>query len=99
MQSVNEWLEALGLQKYASVFEEHEIDLEVLPDLTEADLQCGQAVLPQVLVNGKVRVVSQSKEKLQLGIHPTGLLQRPPLLQLADLLADLGLVEGTEGKG
>ena len=38
MSSVNEWLQALGLQKYAAVFEENEIDLDVVPDLTEADL-------------------------------------------------------------
>jgi hypothetical protein len=35
---IGEWLQELGLEKYASVFAEHEITLEVLPDLTEADI-------------------------------------------------------------
>jgi len=39
MQRVSEWLETLGLGKYAPVFEAHEIDLDVLPELTDADLQ------------------------------------------------------------
>ena len=33
-----DWLEGLGLGKYAPVFEEHEITREVLPHLTEADI-------------------------------------------------------------
>ncbi len=33
------WLEGLGLGQYASVFEENDIDIEVLPDLDDADLE------------------------------------------------------------
>jgi class 3 adenylate cyclase/tetratricopeptide (TPR) repeat protein len=36
--SIEEWLERIGLAKYAAVFAEHEITPEVLPDLTEADI-------------------------------------------------------------
>jgi len=39
MQRVSEWLETLGLGKYAPVFEAHEIGLDVLPELTDEDLQ------------------------------------------------------------
>ncbi len=39
MQRVSEWLETLGLGKYASVFAAHEIELDVLSELTDADLQ------------------------------------------------------------
>jgi len=35
---IGRWLQELGLEKYASVFAEHEITLEALPDLTEADI-------------------------------------------------------------
>ena len=35
---IQDWLERHGLEKYAAVFAEHEITLEVLPDLTEADI-------------------------------------------------------------
>ncbi len=35
---ISDWLEKAGLQKYAAVFAEHEITLEVLPDLTTRDI-------------------------------------------------------------
>ena len=38
MTGIEDWLEQLGLAKYAAVFAEHEITPEVLPDLTEADI-------------------------------------------------------------
>jgi class 3 adenylate cyclase/predicted ATPase len=33
------WLGGLGLERYLQTFREHEIDTEVLPDLTDADLE------------------------------------------------------------
>ena len=36
---VAQWLNAIGLGQYEALFREHEIDAEVLPDLTEADLE------------------------------------------------------------
>ena len=39
MDSVAQWLEQLGLGQYASIFAENDIDGEVLPDLTESDLE------------------------------------------------------------
>ena len=33
------WLRSLGLAQYEARFREHEVDAEVLPELTEADLQ------------------------------------------------------------
>jgi len=36
--SIAEWLQKVGLEKYAPLFAEHEITLEVLPHLTEADI-------------------------------------------------------------
>ena len=33
------WLDGLGLAQYAPVFAESAIDLDILPDLTEADLE------------------------------------------------------------
>jgi class 3 adenylate cyclase/tetratricopeptide (TPR) repeat protein len=36
---VDEWLKGLGLSRYAELFAENEVDLEVLPDLTEEDLK------------------------------------------------------------
>jgi class 3 adenylate cyclase len=39
MGEVDEWLERLGLGQYAAAFAEHDIDREILPDLTDQDLE------------------------------------------------------------
>ena len=39
MRDVATWLQGLGLGKYAKAFEDHEIDLEALPFLTEKMLE------------------------------------------------------------
>src|SRR5580693_650084 len=36
---VGEWLKRVGLGQYEASFRAHEIDADVLPDLTEADLE------------------------------------------------------------
>ena len=36
---VAQWLNGIGLGQYEALFREHEIDADVLPDLTEADLE------------------------------------------------------------
>src|SRR5271168_4803444 len=36
---VGDWLRSLGLGQYLALFREHEIDAEVLPELTDADLE------------------------------------------------------------
>ena len=38
MAKVKEWLEDIGLGRYAELFIEHRIDFDVLADLTEPDL-------------------------------------------------------------
>src|SRR5262247_676485 len=39
MPPIAEWLNALGLRQYAQRFADNDIDTNVLPDLTEADLE------------------------------------------------------------
>ena len=39
MDGLAEWLEKLGMSKYAQRFAENAIDLSVLPDLTDQDLE------------------------------------------------------------
>jgi hypothetical protein len=39
MIRLDTWLNQLGLDKYLEVFEELEVDMEVMADLTEADLE------------------------------------------------------------
>jgi SAM domain (Sterile alpha motif) len=48
------WLDAIGLPQYAAVFAENAIEFEILPDMTEADLEklgvaLGQPQLPAPL--------------------------------------------------
>jgi class 3 adenylate cyclase/tetratricopeptide (TPR) repeat protein len=38
MSDIQSWLEARGLGKYATVFAENDVDLEVLPELSDGDL-------------------------------------------------------------
>jgi hypothetical protein len=39
MQQVSDWLEKLGLGKYAQRFAENDISFVILPDLTDQDLE------------------------------------------------------------
>ena len=39
MQQISDWLEKLGLSEYAQRFAEHDIDVSVLPHLTDQDLK------------------------------------------------------------
>ena len=36
---VGDWLRSLGLKQYEAIFRENAIDAEVLPDLTDQDLE------------------------------------------------------------
>ena len=36
---IGEWLRSLGLEKYGAVFRDNEIEVDVLPELTELDLE------------------------------------------------------------
>ena len=38
-RDIDQWLKQLGLSKYSEIFTENEIDLDVVPELTEADLR------------------------------------------------------------
>src|SRR4051812_16035542 len=37
--TIAEWLQSVGLSKYAALFEEHEITVDILPHLTSADVE------------------------------------------------------------
>jgi len=36
---ISEWLRSLGLAQYETTFRDNAIDFEILPELTEADLE------------------------------------------------------------
>ena len=39
MSDIRLWLQTLGLEKYEAVLAEHDVDLTIVPDLTEQDLE------------------------------------------------------------
>ena len=77
--SIGDWLERLGLEKYASVFAEHEITLEVLP-LTELDID--RLALPTgprrrlVVVVQALAAATRARPSVQ---SPGSLLQQPSI--------------------
>ena len=56
---VEEWLQALGLEKYIGVFARHEITFKILPELTESDID--RLDLP----TGPRRTILRAVEKLR----------------------------------
>ncbi len=62
---LGEWLRGLGLGQYEATFREHEIDADVLPDLTEADLE-------------KIGLPLGTRKKLMKGIAGLASKKAPP---------------------
>ena len=57
---VTKWLKQLGLDKYIEVFAENDVDLRVLPELSEQDLKelgvsLGHRRLLQKAIDGRLR--------------------------------------------
>ncbi|MGH7553657.1 MAG: AAA family ATPase, partial [Longimicrobiales bacterium] len=75
MSSIQEWLKQHGLEKYAALFGEHEITLEVLPHLTASDID--RLALP----TGPRRRLLVALETFGTGSGA------PPSVQPADTLA------------
>jgi class 3 adenylate cyclase len=72
MGNIHQWLEDLGLGKYAEVFAENEIDFEVLPELEEADLEkIGLALGPRKKLLKAIREMG--------GPRAVGTPQEPPV--------------------
>jgi len=62
---LGEWLRGLGLGQYEATFREHEIDADVLPDLTEADLE-------------KIGLPLGARKRLMKGIAGLASKEAPP---------------------
>ena len=62
---LGEWLKGLGLGQYEETFHEHEIDADVLPDLTEADLE-------------KIGLPLGARKRLMKGIAGLASKEAPP---------------------
>ena len=57
---VGEWLRGLGLERYETIFREHAIDMDVLADLTDAEL--AQIGVP---LGDRKRLLKSDRESLQ----------------------------------
>ena len=62
---LGEWLKGLGLGQYEATLREHEIDADVLPDLTEADLE-------------KIGLPLGARKRLMKGIAGLSSKESPP---------------------
>ena len=71
---VGSWLRSLGLGQYEATFRESEIDAEVLPDLTEGDLD-------------KLGVPLGHRKRLLKAIAALGATEPPPSRRVPRLLS------------
>jgi hypothetical protein len=61
MPDIELWLRTIGLEKYVEAFAEHDIDLDVVPDLSEQDLE--PPMRPPDMPRTPLRVVRGGKSK------------------------------------
>ena len=79
MGDVEEWLERLGLSRYRAVFAEHDIDREVLPELTEPDLEkLGLLARPPQAAPARDRGAGPRRRRAGAGRTPGGAAVPPP---------------------
>ena len=84
MSDIASWLKSLGLGKYEAVFADNEIDFEVLPELTEQDLE--KLAIPlgprkKLLKAIKTRSAEQEQVPLQAKNLSSGSAESAPPLQ------------------
>ena len=72
---IAKWLNAIGLGLYETVFREHEIDADVLPDPTESDLE-KIGVPPRV---AQATAAGDRQTRLECGASPAPEPARSPL--------------------
>jgi class 3 adenylate cyclase len=77
MDSVEARLEAHGLGRYAKIFAENDIDLDVLPDLSDEDLQKLGISLGHRKKLGRVIAALSSVEARESRAGPGGPLEAP----------------------
>jgi class 3 adenylate cyclase len=81
---IQDWLAELGLEKYAAVFAQHKITLEMLPDLTEADID-------------KLALPTGPRRRLMIAVQALGAATRAQRsAQPADAVAEPGISYGAD---
>jgi len=67
---IADWLRRLGLAQYEQLFRDHAIDLEIVPELTEADLE-------------KLGVLLGDRKRILRAIAALGATEPPPFAETA----------------
>ncbi|MFO0613391.1 MAG: adenylate/guanylate cyclase domain-containing protein [Polyangiaceae bacterium] len=71
VSSMAEWLTSVGLEKHAERFEEHEITLDVLPHLTEADIEgLGLPIGPRRKLTVEVQRLAEAARAVSSSTRP-----------------------------
>lgn len=92
---IRRWLEHLGLGKYGDVFEEHRIDMDVLPELTEDDL--AKIAIPLGDRKRLIKAIASTREEaappraraLPAFVEDVDAADQPEQRQLTLMFADL----------
>ncbi len=100
-EEIRRWLTAKGLGKYADVFAENEITIDVLPELAEADLrELGLPLGPRKLLLRAIGALADqpAEDTPSVGSNaiavPTSTAERRQLtLMFVDLVGSTGLAE------
>ncbi len=87
MSRLSEWLVASGLEQYAGFFAEHRIDFDVLPDLTDQDLEKLQIPLGdrKRLLRAIAGLEGHGQSVAREDAVPGGLERRPVTVLFIDL--------------
>ncbi len=102
MTPTAEWLKTVGLEKYGPIFDEHEITLEVLPHLTESDIdQLGLPTGPRRRLVIEIRALASAENRPVViapagGAHPVaprGAERRQLTVMFCDLVGSTSLAE------
>jgi class 3 adenylate cyclase/tetratricopeptide (TPR) repeat protein len=94
MSDIESWLAALGLGKYGKVFAENDIDLDVLPELTDAELSAlGLSLGHRKKLLKAVRELTQPPEVAQAGLPESsrGAERRQLTVMFCDLVGSTAL--------
>jgi predicted ATPase/class 3 adenylate cyclase len=104
---VAEWLRGLGLERYAQAFQDAEVTLEVLPELTEADLrELGLPLGPRKMVLKAIQALGPSAASLPVEIRasagqtkpapPSEAERRQLTVMFVDLVGSTALASGRD---
>lgn len=94
MIRLDTWLNQLGLDKYLEVFEELEVDMEVMADLTEADLEKINIPLgPRKKLVKAIAALSASAESSTRNDTESGPERRQLTVMFCDLVGSTSLSE------